>query len=139
MSSVRQRSEGCHILVVEDDSDLRDTLREVLEAAGHSVAVAQDGLDALSQLRQETGRRPDLILLDLQMPNMNGIEFREQQLQTAALVDIPVVVLTADPQGEAKIAALRTSGFLRKPLKLPSLLKLIPQIVERSRSRSEDP
>jgi CheY-like chemotaxis protein len=116
-----------HILVVEDDRDLRESLIEALEAAGYSVASAQDGRHALFYLR--TSKRPDLILLDLQMPNMNGIEFRREQLKSAELAAIPVAVLTADPDGREKTAALETAGFLRKPLSMPQLFELIARVV----------
>jgi CheY-like chemotaxis protein len=119
--------ERVHILVVEDDEDLRDTLREVLEEVGYSVAAAEDGAVALAQLRSNA-RRPQLILLDLQMPNMNGAEFREEQLKAADLAGIPVAVLTADHDGRRKAAALNTAACLSKPLKLLELLRLIPQL-----------
>jgi CheY-like chemotaxis protein len=123
-------AEPHHILVVEDDPDLRDTLTECLEAAGYSVAGARDGLEALSELRS-TARKPDLILLDLQMPNMDGIQFRTAQMQAADIADIPVALLTADVRGGEQAASLKTAGFLRKPLKLPQLLSMIPEVIER--------
>ena len=123
-------SERRYILVVEDDPDLRDTLTEVLEAAGYTVAGARDGLEALSELRTMT-RRPDLILLDLQMPNMDGAQFRAAQMQTAELADIPVALLTADARGGEQALSLKTAAFLRKPLKLPQLLSMIPEVIER--------
>jgi len=126
-------AERHHILVVEDDPDLRDTLTEVLEAAGYSVVGARDGLEALSELRSKA-RRPDLILLDLQMPNMNGIEFRTVQMQAPDIADIPVAILTADARGGEQAASLKSAGFLRKPLKLPQLLSMIPDVIQRHAS-----
>jgi CheY-like chemotaxis protein len=123
-------SEQAHSLVVDDDRDLRDTLRDVLEEVGYSVASAEDGLDALAQLLGSS-RRPDLILLDLQMPNMDGIEFRDEQLKLAEIASIPVAVLTADKDGKTKAAALNTAACLSKPLKLLQLLTLIPKVISR--------
>ena len=120
-------TERFHILVVDDDQDLRNTLSDLLDQVGYSVAVAQDGLDALSQLRAGT-RRPGLILLDLQMPNMNGVEFRGEQLKAAELANIPVAILTADTEGKQKAASLNAIAFLCKPLKFPQLLTLISDI-----------
>ncbi len=120
-------SKRFHILVVEDDEDLRDTLTEALEQEGYAVTPARDGLDALSQLKTAQPR-PDLILLDLQMPNMNGAEFRGEQLKLKEFADIPVALLTADTEGEQKAASLKTA-FLRKPLKLPQLLSAIPRVM----------
>jgi len=119
-----------HILVVEDDPDLRDTLTEVLEAAGYSVAGARDGLEALSELRSRS-RRPDLILLDLQMPNMGGAAFRTAQMEAPDIADIPVAILTADSRGGEQAASLNSAAFMRKPLKLPQLLSMIPRVIER--------
>jgi two-component system, chemotaxis family, chemotaxis protein CheY len=123
-------SKRLHILVVEDDQDLRETLMEALEQEGYAVTPARDGVDALSQLRNAHSR-PDLILLDLQMPRMNGVEFRGEQLKIKELADIPVAILTADTEGEQKAASLKTA-FLRKPLKLPQLLSAIPQVMRRA-------
>jgi len=125
-----------HILVVEDDRDLRDTLREVLEETGYSVASAKDGLDALAQLLS-SARRPDLILLDLQMPNMDGFEFRDEQLKLAEIAHIPVAVLTSDSEGRNKAAALNSAAYLSKPLKLLQLLTVIPQVIAQHRSAAE--
>ncbi len=128
-------SKRIHILIVDDDQDMRETLMEVLEHAGYVVTPARDGLDALSQLRNAP-ERPDLILLDLQMPNMNGIEFRGEQLKHKEFADIPVALLTADSDGEKSAAALKTA-FLRKPIKLPQLLSAIPEVMRPARSASE--
>src|SRR5690242_13684488 len=102
-------AERAHILVVDDDRELRDTLREVLEDLGYSVDAAVDGLDALSHLGGAS-RRPDLILLDLQMPNLDGEGFRNQQLKRAEIAEIPVALLTAAREGKAKAAELHTDA-----------------------------
>jgi CheY-like chemotaxis protein len=122
-------SRRIHILVVDDDGDLRDTLRDVLEEVGYAVTSAADGADALDQLR-DASQRPDMILLDLQMPNMDGEAFRGEQLKLADVADIPVAVLTSDKDGKRKAAALHTAACLSKPLKLLQLLTLIPRVVE---------
>jgi CheY-like chemotaxis protein len=123
-------SKRLHILVVEDDQDLRDTLTEALEQEGYAVTPARDGAEALSQLKS-LRQPPDLILLDLQMPNMNGVEFRGEQLKIKELAGIPVALLTADSEGEQKAASMKTA-FLRKPLKLPQLLSAIPRVIQTS-------
>jgi two-component system, chemotaxis family, chemotaxis protein CheY len=117
-----------HILVVEDDHDLRDSLIEVLEEAGYSVVGARDGLQALSQLQSGT-RLPDLILLDLQMPNMSGPEFRDEQRKLGELSKIPIAVVTADPDATRKARAIEARVLLRKPLRVSQLLAAIPQVV----------
>lgn len=81
------------ILVVDDDTDLRETLGELLCDEGYDARLFENGRTALEFLRH--GERPKLILLDLMMPEMNGWQFREEQLKHAELKDIPVVVMTA--------------------------------------------
>ena len=125
-----QRCLPHHILVVDDDRDLRDSVTEALEDMGYSVAAANDGAQGLAYLRGV--QLPDLILLDLQMPNMDGVRFREEQLKSAEIADIPVAVMTADPDGKKKVASLNIAGFLRKPLQIPSLLELIQRVLEPS-------
>jgi CheY-like chemotaxis protein len=117
-----------HVLVVEDDRDLRDSLLEVLEEAGYSSVGAEDGRRALAVLASDM-RLPDLILLDLQMPNMDGASFRAEQLKLPRLASIPVVVVTADANALHQARSLGARAVLRKPLKLPQLLELIPQVV----------
>jgi len=118
-----------HILVVDDDPELRETLRDVLEELGYAVSSAKDGLDALRQLL--TAReRPSLILLDLQMPNMDGAEFRSEQLKRSDIAGIPVAVLSGDSDARGKAAALNTVACLEKPLKLLQLLTTIPRVID---------
>ncbi len=115
-----------HILVVEDDLDLRDSLVEVLVEAGYDADGVCDGREALRRLSL---RPPDLILLDLQMPNMNGLEFRDEQKKLGALSKIPIAVVSADPQATEKAKAIQASALLRKPLRVSQLLAVIPQVV----------
>jgi CheY-like chemotaxis protein len=82
------------VLLVEDDLDLRDAMADVLVDAGFRVAVAGNGVEALTYLRS-TSERPAVIVLDLMMPVMDGWEFRAEQLGDPALKEIPVIVLSA--------------------------------------------
>src|SRR5437879_6509382 len=100
---------GKTILVVEDDTATRDALSLILEAEGFGVMGAANGQEALDQLRGS--RRPDLILLDLMMPVMDGWQFRRAQAQDPALSAIPVVVLSADGNVHQKAASLRATGY----------------------------
>jgi CheY-like chemotaxis protein len=123
------------ILVVDDDRDIRESVVEVLEDEGYVVASAADGVQALSYLRQRE-RVPDLILLDIMMPNMNGFEFREAQLQDQRHAAIPVAVLTADGNAKAKAERLNVAGYARKPLRASTLLELVDAILGRSSTPS---
>ena len=110
------------ILVVDDDPDLGEILSYVLERAGYTAVIAQNGQEALKQLRG--GLRPCLILLDLMMPLMNGWQFRAEQSQDPALSAIPVVILTADWGSLSRAAELGVAACLRKPVDLGALLPL---------------
>ena len=89
---LRSRAGGCraHVLVVDDDADIRATLVELFEGEGFTVTGAADGADGLAQARE---RRPDLVLLDMMMPVMNGHEFLAALKPDPSLADIRVVVM----------------------------------------------
>ncbi len=80
------------ILIVEDEQDLSDLLLDVLETEGHRARTAGNGLEALSRIKE---RRPQLILLDMMMPVMDGWQFIERLRANAEWTNIPVVVMTA--------------------------------------------
>ncbi len=109
------------ILVVDDDTDLRETLGELLHEEGFEPCLCENGRTALACLR--TGRRPRLILLDLMMPEMNGWQFREEQLKDAALRDIPVVVMTASRGVDGQ--PISASEILYKPVGLGELIEAV--------------
>ena len=110
-----------NILVVDDDADLRQTLQLLLNDSGYQVTAADSGQAALDQLT--AGARPDVILLDLMMPDMNGWQFLERAHADAILAAIPVVIMTArkaadslqNPPGEV----------LRKPFAYGQLLSTL--------------
>lgn len=110
------------VLIVDDDLDLRSTIRDLLVDEGYEVSEASDGVIALAHLRAHP--RPDLILLDLMMPNMDGVQFREEQMKTSAFASIPTVLLTASTQSAAA-RATRADQMLQKPVQLEPLLNMI--------------
>jgi CheY-like chemotaxis protein len=110
------------ILVVDDDEDNREVLGEVLGEAGYSVVCARDGAEALQLLGQ---LRPDVILLDLHMPIMDGLEFRAAQRRDPSLALIPTVVMTAADRFKDRMAELAPAETLRKPVKLAKLLSIV--------------
>src|SRR4051794_18478515 len=81
------------VLLVDDDGSVRESLTELLEADGYRVVAAENGLRALALLR--AGVRPSVVLLDIMMPEMDGWDFRLQQLRDPELALIPVVVVSA--------------------------------------------
>ena len=86
-------TESNFILLVEDDFMLRASLAALLESEGYRVECAANALDALQRLERSPG--PSLILLDIMLPYMDGLEFRALQRRTRAIADIPIIVITA--------------------------------------------
>lgn len=124
-SDVSSGPERQVILLVEDDYHIREAVRGVLEEAGYEVIQAENGRTALERLH--AGVRPDLILLDLRMPVMDGWEFRAAQKNDPNLAIIPVLAVSAD--GSAKAEAIAADGYLRKPLSTRTLLETVARIL----------
>jgi CheY-like chemotaxis protein len=114
------------ILIVEDDPDLARLMAEVLDAAGYRTAIAANGREALEPLRMNN--RPDLILLDMMMPVMDGWAFREEQRKLREAASIPVVVVTADGDARRKAASLQAAGYLAKPISTDGLLDAVERV-----------
>ena len=111
------------VLVVDDDRDTRETVRDLLEDEGLRVAVAGDGADALAWLRAHDA--PRLVLLDLSMPTMDGPEFRRLQRKDEILAKIPVVVVSAAGEMPDQLASMAAEGHLAKPVKLEDMLSVV--------------
>jgi CheY-like chemotaxis protein len=107
------------ILVIDDDAAATDSLIEILTDAGYSVATAKNGKEALKHLRGAP--LPQLIILDLFMPEMDGWEFRRAQLKDAKLRDIPVVVMT----GASVYAGIDANVIVHKPLDVERFVGLV--------------
>jgi DNA-binding response OmpR family regulator len=122
---------GQRILVVDDDTDIRALLRELLERRGFSVAEAADGRQALQELY---GGRPDLVLLDVGMPGMDGWTTLERIRE---LSDVPVVMLTARSAELEKTRGLRAGAddYVTKPFGRQELLARIESLLRRSGGR----
>lgn len=114
------------ILIVEDEFAIREALTEFLEEEGYLVAGAANGREALAYL-QQTDTPPAVILLDLMMPVMNGQQFIAQQQQNPAIANIPVILLSAATDAQARLVTNSVAGYLNKPVRLAEVL----QIVER--------
>jgi CheY-like chemotaxis protein len=125
MGTIKQASRG--VLIVEDDPDIRETIAQILEEEGYEVRGASNGKQALDLLRE--GARPQLILLDLMMPIMDGWLFRTEQRQDPAIADIPVVVISADGNLRQQAAKIQANGYLRKPVGIETLLDTVERYV----------
>jgi CheY-like chemotaxis protein len=118
---------GC-ILLVEDDDTIRESLAAILGEEGYSVVEAENGKVALDWLLQNPA--PHMILLDLYMPVMNGMDFRAEQVQNPALRAIPVVVISAEDPG--KTTAWGFDRLVRKPIDLDELLTCVGELCSSS-------
>ncbi len=114
------------ILVVDDDTSLQKTLTAILEDDGYAVDIAGDGVDALTVL---TNRRPDLILLDVGMPRMDGFAFAEELGRRGLHPGIPIVVVTADGNARQKATRIGAETYLSKPFSVDALLRCIERLV----------
>jgi two-component system response regulator AtoC len=120
------------ILVVDDEFGLRHALSRILGAEGHEVVVAEDGASALQTIN---GAAPDLVLCDVRMPGMNGLEFLERYRATE--VGGLVIMMSAYEDDEGVIEAMRRGAydFIAKPFRADQLLLTIRKAVERERLR----
>src|SRR5262245_24076169 len=121
----RSRTSACEpakaVLVVEDDDDLREMVLDVLWSHGYAATGAENGSDALAQLRAAPVK-PRCVLLDLCMPVMDGYGFLAAQAGDATIADVPVIVMSAAPLGDLRPAWRHT---LRKPMELRELLEAV--------------
>lgn len=113
------------ILVVEDDTSIRELLVELLESEGYEVASAVNGLEGLKYL--QTNHNPNLILIDLMMPVMDGYSFRTEQLKNPQWSSIPTVVMSAEANAKEKMKNFNITAFLSKPVELETILKTVAQ------------
>jgi len=113
------------ILIIDDYPDIRDGLEAVLASEGFIVETAANGREALYALHE--GLRPSLILMDLMMPVMNGFEFREQQLRTPEIADIPVIAYSGVINASHAAHQLRAAAYLENPEDIERVIALVKQ------------
>ncbi len=115
------------ILVAEDNLENQEIIRRRLERAGHIVAIAVNGVEAVESAMRD---RPDLILMDISMPIMSGIEATQVIRRTSGINSIPIIALTAHAmEGDAeKCLAIGCDAFSTKPVRFGALLELIEKV-----------
>ncbi len=120
-----------HILIVEDDPDNTALVRLLLERRGYSVASAHNGEQGLKVLR---ARRPDLIVLDLDMPVMDGWGMLSRMQVERATAGIPIIVVTAHllPDERESVSQAGGSGYVLKPFRAEDLLGEIERVLNAS-------
>ena len=119
------------VLVVEDNDLNMMLFTELLEMEGHRVLQAADGARGLAMAREH---RPDLILMDIHLPEISGLDVTRRLKADAGLRHIPVIVLTGFTTDSDRQQALQAgcSGFLGKPVSLPVFQKTVKQFIGRS-------
>src|SRR5262245_64261087 len=123
------------ILVVEDETTLRETLADALDSEGFRVVQAADGREALERFR---GDRPDLVLLDLMLPELSGVEVTRI---IRAESGVPIVMLTAKDAEVDKVVGLELGAddYVTKPFSLRELAARIRPLFRRSEQRASEP
>jgi CheY-like chemotaxis protein len=124
----------CTVLVIDDDAEVRDLLSVALTADGYHVDAVGNGREALHHLRSHA--ETCIILLDLILPVMDGLEFRAAQLRDRSLAWIPVVVMSAADEGRREARDIGARRFVRKPLDLDEVLRAL-RLIGCSRPRDE--
>ena len=115
------------VLAVDDSKPMLAMLTRCLEKGGHEVIKAVDGVEALSQLKKH---RPDMVITDLNMPNMDGLEFIEAARKDPAGAALPILLLTTETAQALKDRAreVRATGWLTKPFDPDQVLGLVRQL-----------
>jgi len=116
-------------MVIDDSATMRLSLKSALELNGFKVECAGDGVLALNQLRG--GVKPDLIITDINMPNMGGLEFMKNLRALPGFRFVPVLALTTESKQEKRDEAKKNgaTGWLVKPVTGPDLVKVIKQVL----------
>ncbi|NTV29725.1 MAG: response regulator [Candidatus Omnitrophica bacterium] len=117
------------ILVVDDDPTVRKLSSEVLKHEGYEVLIAQDGIDAMVMIRQE---KPDLLLLDVVMPEFNGYEVCHSLKFDPKFKDLPIIILTVREQElDPRLGNLMGIEYLHKPCSSQELLRKVQQTLSK--------
>ncbi|PXY30879.1 response regulator transcription factor [Prauserella muralis] len=127
--------QGGLVLVVDDDETVRDVVRRYLEVSGFTVELAGDGAEALERF---AARRPDLVVLDVMMPGMSGLDVCRTLRQSS---EVPVVMLTALGEEENRIAGLQLGAddYVTKPFSPRELALRVASVLRRARMTALEP
>ena len=123
-------------MVVEDDPDQLEVIRSTLKAAGFAIGTAANGIDALLKTRSVS---PDLIVMDLMLPGLNGFDICESLRQDPATASVPIIMLTGMHGQFGRFAGLEAgaSEFLYKPFNPQELISKVEELLNRSSSASD--
>jgi CheY-like chemotaxis protein len=118
---------GGHVLIVDDDEDIREIVGLLLRSEGYRVDVAKDGLDALDHLKAD--EPPSVILLDMMMPRMDGEGFISSLHSNPQLAHIPVIIISGHHAAREKALQLSAADCLVKPIDADELLSVVQKFV----------
>ena len=120
-----------HILIVEDDPDIAELIRHYVGKAGHTADVLASGTEVLPRVR---ARRPDLLVLDLMLPGLNGLEICQALRRGEATADLPIIVVTARAAESDRVAGLELGAddYITKPFSPKELVARIGALLRRT-------
>jgi len=118
---------GVTVLVVDDDADSRTLLELALSIEGYGVQAAADGAAALERARVF---HPDVILLDLAMPIMDGFTFRQEQLRDPSIAEIPVICVSGRHDADEAARQMHLAGCVGKPFALDEIVGRVKEITD---------
>jgi CheY-like chemotaxis protein len=125
------------VLVIDDDAEIRQALAELLEDEEYGVLLAANGKDALDLIGR--GMRPDVILLDVMMPVMDGWHFLSARLKDPDLVEVPIIIISAGQEAEREARKVGVFEVAKKPLHVDDLIHRIEECRRRTRrARAEE-
>ena len=134
-------SPGAKILVIDDDPDLVEALKIILETGSYRVVCAFDGREGLKKVKEEN---PDLIILDLLLPKEDGDVLCRQLKRNPRYTDIPILVLTAVAEEvnikvfpKHKLSSLPADDYVHKPIQPQALLDRVKKLLARSKERDK--
>jgi CheY-like chemotaxis protein len=127
------KGQGACVLLVEDEEQLRRVMKDLLQREGYTVAEARDGIQALDEVDRHA---PDVIILDLNLPGLDGYGVLAQLRSRSATKEIPVMVLTAkgDEDNEVRVFELGADDFVTKPFRARSLTARLEAVLGRHRT-----
>ena len=117
------------VLIVEDNEKNMKLARDILQAKGYKTVEAETGEEGVKLAKE---RKPDLVLMDIQLPGINGIEAFRQLRAEAGTAKIPVVALTASvtPTDRSQITAAGFDAFISKPISLKEFVETVKRLIE---------
>jgi CheY-like chemotaxis protein len=119
------------IMVVDDEAVLAKVVREALREAGHTVYVENDGLTALTRMLEI---EPDLVVSDIMMPGMGGGSLLTAMRDNACLGEVPLIVMSALPEGDVMRACSGYAAFVAKPFDLADMVSAVERVLAQGQS-----